>query len=87
MADLDLIVLQAGQVVVTESSSISGITEWPAGYLFGLVVAVADIIENAAVGQTILFDPTKATSDFKISVTQYWIVAEDNISLTEQPLL
>lgn len=84
MAGLDQILLQAGEVLVTESSSIAGVTETTSGYMFGEVVAVSDLIENAAVGQNVLFDIKKAVSTFKISVTRYWVINENIISLTEE---
>lgn len=84
---LDQIILQAGEVLVTQSNSIAGVTEPTPGYQFGVVVAVSDLINNAEVGQNVLFDPLKARSTFKISVTIYWIITEDQISITEQPAL
>lgn len=84
MAGLDQILLQAGEILVTESSSIAGVTETTSGYMFGSVVAVSDLIENASVGQNVLFNTKQAVSTFKISVTKYWVINESNISLTEE---
>lgn len=86
MAGVDQILLQSGEVLVTESSSIAGVTETTPGYQWGEIVQVSDLIENAAVGQNVLFNPLTAKSNFKISVTEYWIIEEGQISLTEEPL-
>lgn len=84
---VDQIILQAGQVLVTQSNSISGITQIPDGYQFGEIIQVSDIVNSSTVGQNVLFNPDTSISTFKISVTWYWIIEESLISLTEQPIL
>lgn len=84
MAGLDQILLQAGEILVTQSDSIVGVTDTPSGFQWGSIVQVSDLSNNAVVGNNVLFNPDKAVSSFKISVTDYWIITEDQISMTEE---
>lgn len=83
MAGISDIVLQAGQIIVTESESTLGIYDIPLGYQWGEIVAISNIVNKAQIGQNVLFNPVAAVSQFSISVTKYWIINESQSDITE----
>ena len=77
------IILEAGQVLITQSSSAIGLIPLNGNpTLFGAVVAVNDLSDKISVGDLVMYDSSKSV-DFMYGSTIYTLVDEQYISGTE----
>lgn len=78
------IILNAGQVLLSQSSSTGGIVLDNSPFLFGKVEIVNELSDNYIVNDIVMFDPTGSTK-FKYSGVDYFLVFEDKIYFKEVP--
>lgn len=81
MAAIDII-LNAGQIVLSQSTSWTGIVLDDSPLLFGSVEVINDLTDRFEVGNNVLFDPTNATK-FSYSGIEYFLTTEDKVFFQE----
>lgn len=84
MALSDLII-QKGQIIVIVSQTVTQTVagDGAAALNFGTVQKVSDLEDFYTVGQSVCFDPTKATQFMIISGTIFYLINTSDIKLTE----
>ncbi len=79
------IILGAGQAIVILSDSTLGIVSAGIALNFGTVQAVNELSDKTTVGQSVMFDISKATPFMIISGQTFYLANEDDFQLTEPP--
>lgn len=80
------VILPRGKIIVILSDSVYGLAATGEQALnFGSVQKVNQLTDAVTVGQIVLFDVTKATPFYIVSGVKFYMVDEDDISLTETP--
>ncbi|MES2287382.1 MAG: hypothetical protein V4547_16940 [Bacteroidota bacterium] len=77
------IILKAGECIVIKSDSTLGLAPNGVALNFGSVQAVNELSHKTSVGQSIMFDESKATPFMIISGTTFYLVKEDDITFYE----
>lgn len=80
LADLTL---KKGQLILTQTTG-AEVDLDNSPFLFGTVVAIADLSDMYEIADVVLFDPTAATK-FQISGTDFFLTTEDKV-YWEEPL-
>jgi hypothetical protein len=86
MAVPDLI-LNAGTILVTQSSSLIGIEMISQGFQTGLVALVNDLSDSSAVNDTIVFRQSDVIAQLKYDSVIYYLVYERENIFKENPPL
>lgn len=79
---LPSIILQADELIVTQSDSIFGIQFDDAPFIYGSIEKVSDLMDSYSVGQNVGFDPVRATK-FIYSNTNYYLIKQSDIKFNE----
>lgn len=80
------IILNSPYILVTLSSSPTGVIPQTAGFVIGYVEMVYDTSDKTVVGQYVMFRQIKAES-FLYGSTIYYRVKEENVLFKENPPL
>ncbi len=80
------IILGTNEAIVILSDSTLGIVSAGKALNFGSVQAVNELSDKTTVGQSVMFDISKATPFMIISGQIFYKVNEDDITLTEPPI-
>jgi hypothetical protein len=83
MAD-PTIILQTGQILLTQTSGSSGIMPIK-NIRLGMVVKVSDLSDSNLLGNTVMYNEADAQS-FMYGSTIYYIIDETNVSGVEEAL-
>lgn len=79
---LPAIILQADELVVTQSDSIFGIQFDDAPFIYGSIEKISDLMDSYSVGQNVGFNPDGATK-FIYSSTNYYLIKQSAIKFNE----
>jgi len=77
------IILDKGKAILILSDSYSGMVATDVALNFGIVQRVNQLSDKVTVGQSVLFDKTKATPFMIISGQTFYLVDEADISSSE----
>ena len=80
------IILNYPNILVSQTISSIGVEIQSSGLIFGMIELIYDTSDKSAVGNIILFDPTKSIQ-MKYGSTIYYLLDENIASFTEIPSL